>query len=105
MGWQRFWQPLRIKEFLFDWNHKEKEPERKKQQAREALRHKMAQEKDEREERDINKAEPQAARKPPVKPPQGQTQTEAGTAENPPANRRGNESIQGYSRLFRPIGP
>ena len=77
---------LRIKEFLFDWNHKEKERERKKQQAREALRHKMAREKEEREEREINKAEKQAARKQSGKPPQGQTQPEAATPENPPGS-------------------
>jgi hypothetical protein len=77
---------LRIKEFLFDWNHKEKERERKKQQAREALRHKMAREKQEREEQEMKEREQQAARNPPGKPPQGQTQPKAGTAENSPGN-------------------
>jgi len=80
---------LRIKEFLFDWNHKEKEREQKKQQEREALRHKMAREKAEREERDINEAERQAARKPSGKTFQGQTQPLAGSAENSPGNPPG----------------
>ena len=55
----------------------------------EALRHKMAREKEEREEREMEALKQQAARKSPGKPPNGQTQPEAATPENPPGRPAG----------------